>query len=140
MSNIYEQKARKYKNKYIKLKQKYFGKGWAFIEELNNLPIDSSYDSKTNEEITKIINKYVTKEKSDNNLSSCKYDILKLEKKLIDRYNENKSNNFTFPEIKNVLDCIADILIYFKENKYINDDKMCWQIDQTINIIKNASQ
>jgi hypothetical protein len=100
----------------------------------NNLILSySSYDTITKEGITKIINKYIKKEKFE-------YDIFNLEEKLKERYNKDKSNNFSFPEIKNVLDCITDILTYFKNNNYINDDIMCWQINQTINILKNASQ
>ena len=100
----------------------------------------SSYDDKTKAEITKIIDNYVKKEKSVTNLGISSDDILKLEDELIKRYNKDKSNNFPFPEIKNVLDCISDVLTYFKDNNYKKDDKMRWQIDQTINIIKNASQ
>jgi hypothetical protein len=100
----------------------------------------SSYDDKTKAGITEIINKYIKKEKSVTNLSITSDDILKLEDELIKRYNRNKSNNFPFPEIKNVLDCISDVLTYFKDNNYETDVKMRWQIDQTINIIKNASQ
>jgi hypothetical protein len=100
----------------------------------------SSYDDKTKAGITEIINKYIKKEKSVTNLSITSDDILKLEDELIKRYNKNKSNNFPFPEIKNVLDCISDVLIYFRDNNYETDVKMRWQIDQTINIIKNASQ
>jgi len=100
----------------------------------------SSYDDKTKADITEIINKYIKKEKTTNNLNSSSNNIFLLEEELVKRYNENKSNNFSFPEIKNVLDCISDVLTYFKENNYKNDDKMRWQIDQNINIIKNASQ
>jgi hypothetical protein len=32
MSDIYEQKARKYKYKYLKLKQEYFGEGGGILE------------------------------------------------------------------------------------------------------------
>ena len=103
-------------------------------------PKSSSYDDKTKAEITKIIDNYVKKEKSVTNLGISSDDILKLEDELIKRYNKDKSNNFPFPEIKNVLDCISDVLTYFKDNNYKKDDKMRWQIDQTINIIKNASQ
>ena len=100
----------------------------------------SSYDDKTKEGIMQIINKYIKKEKITNNLNSSSNNILLLEEELVKRYNKDKSNNFSFPEIKNVLDCISDVLIYFKENNYKTDDKMRWQIDQNINIIKNASQ
>lgn len=100
----------------------------------------SSYDDKTKEGIMQIINKYIKKEKITNNLNSSSNNILLLEEELVKRYNKDKSNNFSFPEIKNVLDCISDVLTYFKENNYKKDDKMCWQIDQNINIIKNASQ
>jgi hypothetical protein len=100
----------------------------------------SSYDDKTKADITQIINKYIKKEKIANNLNSSSHNILHLEEELVKRYNKNKSNNFSFPEIKNVLDCISDVLTYFKDNNYKNDEKMRWQIDQTLNIIKNASQ
>jgi len=100
----------------------------------------SSYDNKTKAGISQIINKYIKKEKIANNLNSSSYNILHLEEELVKRYNKDKSNNFSFPEIKNVLDCISDVLTYFKEHNYKNDKKMQWQIDQTLNIIKNASQ
>ena len=60
----------------------------------NNLILSySSYDTITKEGITKIINKYIIKEKFE-------YDIFNLEEKLKERYNKDKSNNFSFPEIK----------------------------------------
>ena len=71
--------------------------------------------------------------------------MLVLEKDLQERYRKNAANaangtDFSFPEIKNVLDCVADVLTYFKDTHYKTDNRMRWKIDQTINIIKNASQ
>lgn len=100
----------------------------------------TSYDPKTKDDIEAIIGNYIIKEKAQNNLESQQYDMLVLEKDLQRRYNKDKTNNFPFPEIKNVLDCIADILKYFQENHYKSDERMFWMIDQNINIIKNASQ
>ena len=100
----------------------------------------TSYDPKTKDEITKIISKYITKEKEYYNLESHEYNLFILDKDLQKRYHANKSNNFCFPEIKNVLDCIADVLTYFKNTHYKTNFMMRWQIDQTINIIKNALQ
>ena len=104
----------------------------------NNLLDLSSFSAITKANITLIIDKYLKKEKENYNLNN--FNLLILEEELINRYKDNNSNNFSFPEIKNVLDCIADILTYFKETEYINDKKMCWQIEQTLNLIKNASQ
>ena len=104
----------------------------------NKLQDSLSFNAKTKADITIIIEKYIKKEKENYNLNN--YDILILEEDLQNRYKENNSNNFSFPEIKNVLDCIADILTYFKETEYLNDNKMSWQIEQTLNGIKNASQ
>ena len=83
----------------------------------------SSYDDKTKKGIMQIINKYIKKEKITNNLNSSSNNILLLEEELVKRYNKDKSNNFSFPEIKNVLDCISDVLTYFKEHNYKNDKK-----------------
>ena len=101
---------------------------------------NSSYDDNINKDIKSIVKKYTLKEKAEYNIENSNYKLLTFEDILRERYNVHKSNNFPFPEIKHVLDCIADILIYFKDNYYKKDDKMRWQIDQTINIIKNASQ
>lgn len=100
----------------------------------------TSYDPKTKEEITTIISKYIIKEKEYYNLESHEYNLFILDKDLQKRYHANKSNNFSFPEIKNVLDCIADVITYFKNTHYKTNFMMRWQIDQTINIIKNALQ
>jgi septum formation topological specificity factor MinE len=103
----------------------------------------SSYNPTIQKDITAIIDKYIKKEKAynNNNLESLQFDMLVLEKDLQERYNKNKSNNFSFPEIKNVLDCIADVLTYFKDiPNFKSDNRMRWQIEQTINLIKNASQ
>lgn len=56
------------------------------------------------------------------------------------RYRKAKSNNFAFPEIKNVLDCIADVLSYYKANHYKRNAMMRRLIDQAIHRIMNASQ
>ena len=101
----------------------------------------TSYPPKTKCDIDEIINKYIIKEKALYNLDNQQCDLFVLEKDLQKRYIKNKSNNFPFPEIKNVLDCMADVLLYFKDNHYkLSDDRMCWQIEQIINTIKNASQ
>ena len=105
-----------------------------------NLSKNSSYDEITLAAITNIVKRHTAKEKSNYNIEKSDYKLTTLEDELRKRYNIYKSNNFPFPEIKHVLDCIADILTYFKDNHYIKDEKMKWQIDQTINIIKNASQ
>jgi len=121
-----------------------------FKKYLNNLNLptipnspknpNSSYNAITLNDITKIIKKHTEKEKSNYNIEKSDYKLITLEDELRKRYNLYKSNNFPFPEIKHVLDCIADILLYFKDNYYKKDYNMRWQIDQTINIIKNASQ
>jgi hypothetical protein len=114
----------------------------------------TSYDPETKADITKIINKYIKKEKAQYNLESKEYDLLVLEKDLHERYRKNAAvkagaanaaataatADFSFPEIKNVLDCVADVLTYFKDTHYKTDNRMRWKIDQNINIIKNASQ
>ena len=109
----------------------------------------TSYDPETKADIVKIINKYIRKEKAQYNLESKEYDILVLEKDLQERYRKNAkakaakagvAADFAFPEIKNVLDCVADVLTYFKDSHYKTDNRMRWKIDQNINIIKNASQ
>lgn len=106
-----------------------------------NLPKNSSsYDEVTLEAITKIVDEYTKKEKSNYDIEKSKYKLTTLEDDLRKRYSIYKSNNFPFPEIKHVLDCIAKILTYFKDKHYKNDENMKWQIDQTINTIKNASQ
>jgi len=76
-------------------------------------------------EITKIITKYSRKEKDTVN-----------EKELLRRYRMAKTNNFSFPEIKNVFDCIVEILMYY--HKTIHTTRR--QIEHTIHLIKNASQ
>ena len=101
---------------------------------------NSSYDDKTLNDIKNIVKRHTAKEKLNYNIEKSEYKLITLEDELRKRYSIYKSNNFPFPEIKHVLDCIADILSYFRDNHYIKDDKMRWQIDQTINIIKNASQ
>lgn len=108
----------------------------------------TSYDPETKADIVKIINKYIRKEKANYNLESKEYDMLVLEKDLQERYRNNRTTkadaaataDFAFPEIKNVLDCVADVLTYFKDTHYKTDNRMRWKIDQNINIIKNASQ
>jgi hypothetical protein len=111
----------------------------SFTKSINNNK-NSSYDDNINKDIKSIVKKYTAKEKAEYNIENSNYKLLSFEDILRERYNVHNSNNFPFPEIKHVLDCIADILIYFKDNYYKKDDKMRWQIDQTINIIKNASQ
>ena len=107
-------------------------------------PKSTSYDPKTKDDISAIIAKYVRKEKASNNLESQQYNLFILETDLQKRYHANsklgKASDFSFPEIKNVLDCVADVLTYFKDNNYKTDNRMCWTIEQTINLIKNASQ
>ena len=107
-------------------------------------PKSTSYDPKTKDDISAIIAKYVRKEKASNNLESQQYNLFILETDLQKRYHANsklgKASDFSFPEIKNVLDCVADVLTYFKETHYKTDNRMCWTIEQTINLIKNASQ
>lgn len=78
-------------------------------------------------EITKIITKYSRKEKAN---------TYEYEKDLSRRYREAKSNNFSFPEIKNVFDCITDILMYYHKTKHT----MRRHIEHAIHLIKNASQ
>jgi hypothetical protein len=87
--------------------------------------------------IAKIIRKYRRKEWNEWNermLASVS------EKDLQRRYRATGNANFSFPEIKNVLDCIADILSYYKDNRYTSNTKMRRLILQTIDSIKNASQ
>ena len=59
---------------------------------------------------------------------------------LLKRYRKTKSNNFAFPEIKNVMDCIADVLSYYKASHYKKNAMMRRLIDQAIHRIMNASQ
>jgi hypothetical protein len=81
--------------------------------------------------IAKIIRKYRRKERMLAPVS---------EKDLQRRYRATGNANFSFPEIKNVLDCISDILSYYKDNRYTSNTKMRMLILQTIDSIKNASQ
>jgi hypothetical protein len=81
--------------------------------------------------IAKIIRKYRIKERKATPVS---------EKDLQRRYRVTGNANFSFPEIKNALDCIADILSYYKDNRYTTNTKMRRLILQTIDSIKNASQ
>jgi len=81
--------------------------------------------------IAKIIRKYRIKERKATPVS---------EKDLQRRYRATGNANFSFPEIKNALDCIADILSYYKDNRYTTNTKMRRLILQTIDSIKNASQ
>jgi hypothetical protein len=81
--------------------------------------------------IAKIIRKYRIKERKATPVS---------EKDLQRRYRATGNANFSFPEIKNALDCIADILSYYKDNRYTTNTKMRRLITQTIDSIKNASQ
>jgi hypothetical protein len=81
--------------------------------------------------IAKIIRKYRIKERKATPVS---------EKDLQRRYRATGNANFSFPEIKNALDCIADILSYYKDNRYTTNTKMRRLITQTIHSIKNASQ
>jgi len=78
-------------------------------------------------EITKIITKYSRKEKAN---------TYEYEKDLLRRYREAKSNNFSFPEIKNVFDCITEILMYYHKTRRT----MRRHIEHAIHLIKNASQ
>lgn len=87
--------------------------------------------------IAKIIRKYRRKEwKEWNERKSASVS----EKDLQKRYRATGNANFSFPEIKNALDCIADILSYYKDNRYTSNTKMRRLILQTIDSIKNASQ
>ena len=81
--------------------------------------------------IAKIIRKYRIKVRKATPVS---------EKDLQRRYRATGNANFSFPEIKNALDCIADILSYYKDNRYTTNTKMRRLITQTIHSIKNASQ
>lgn len=78
-------------------------------------------------EITKIITKYSRKEKA------ITYEY---EKDLSRRYREAKSNNFSFPEIKNVFDCMTEMLMYYHKTRRT----MRRHIEHAIYLIKNASQ
>lgn len=84
--------------------------------------------------IAKIIRKYRRKERNEGKSAPVS------EKDLQRRYRATGNANFSFPEIKNVLDCIADILSYYKDNRYTSNTKMRRLILQTIDSIKNASQ
>jgi hypothetical protein len=84
--------------------------------------------------IAKIIRKYRRKERNERMLAPVS------EKDLQRRYRATGNANFSFPEIKNALDCIADILSYYKDNRYTSNTKMRRLILQTIDSIKNASQ
>ena len=77
-------------------------------------------------EITKIITKYSKKEK------------VTTEKDLLRRYREAKSNNFSFPEIKNVFDCIVEILLFYDHQK--TDHTSRRHIAHAIHLIKNLSR
>lgn len=84
--------------------------------------------------IAKIIRKYRRKERNERMLAPVS------EKDLQRRYRVTGNANFSFPEIKNALDCIADILSYYKDNRYTSNTKMRRLILQSIDSIKNASQ
>jgi hypothetical protein len=84
--------------------------------------------------IAKIIRKYRRKEQNERMATPVS------EKDLQRRYRATGNANFSFPEIKNALDCIADILSYYKDNRYTTNTKMRRLILQTIDSIKNASQ
>jgi hypothetical protein len=84
--------------------------------------------------IAKIIRKYRRKEQNERMATPVS------EKDLQRRYRATGNANFSFPEIKNALDCIADILSYYKDNRYTSNTKMRRLILQTIDSIKNASQ
>jgi len=84
--------------------------------------------------IVKIIRKYRRKELKERMTTPVS------EKDLQRRYRATGNANFSFPEIKNALDCIADILSYYKEIRYTTNTKMRRLILQTIDSIKNASQ
>jgi hypothetical protein len=96
--------------------------------------------------IGKIIRKYSRKEKAVATANA----LFDLEKDLQRRCRKAKSQGFTgftdfsFPEIKNVLDCIADILSYYKEKNQRRPiavrPVVARLITQTIHSIKNASQ
>jgi hypothetical protein len=87
--------------------------------------------------IVKIIRKYRRKERKEWN--ERKSEPVS-EKDLQRRYRATGNANFSFPEIKNVIDCIADILSYYKDKRYTSNTKMRRLILQTIDSIKNASQ
>jgi hypothetical protein len=87
--------------------------------------------------IAKIIRKYRRKEWNERNE---RMSVPVSEKDLQRRYRATGNANFSFPEIKNALDCIADILSYYKDNRYTSNTKMRRLILQTIDSIKNASQ
>jgi hypothetical protein len=93
--------------------------------------------------IAKIIRKYRRKERNEwnewNEWNERKSAPVS-EKDLQRRYRATGNANFSFPEIKNALDCIADILSYYKDNRYTSNTKMRRLILQTIDSIKNASQ
>lgn len=78
-------------------------------------------------EITKIITKYSRTEKA------ITYEY---EKDLSRRYREVKSNNFSFPEIKNVFDCMTEMLMYYHKTRRT----MRRHIEHAIYLIKNVSQ
>jgi hypothetical protein len=92
--------------------------------------------------IAKIIRKYRRKEKAA--ATAKPLAIFDLEKDLQRRYHKAKSQgltDFSFPDIKNVLDCIADILSYYKEKEKNQRRPIAERlITQTIHSIKNASQ
>jgi hypothetical protein len=105
----------------------------------------TSYSEEIKEAINSIVNNCVTKEKKNFNVNNLNNDIHNLEIDLINRYNENgKNNNFSFPEIKPVFECIVNILLYFQNeyfNKNIISHKVCeWHIKHTLQLIQNASQ
>jgi len=90
--------------------------------------------------IAKIIRKYRRKERKEWNEWNERMLAPVSEKDLQRRYRATGNANFSFPEIKNALDCIADILSYYKDNRYTSNTKMRRLILQTIDSIKNASQ
>ena len=84
--------------------------------------------------IAKIIRKYSRKEAAANAANAA--NAFDLEKDLQRRYH---NTDFSFPEIKNVLDCIADMLSYY--NTRIPPQHIVRRlITQTIHSIKNASK
>jgi hypothetical protein len=91
-------------------------------------------------EIAKIIRKYRRKERNEWNERKERMLAPVSEKDLQRRYRATGNANFSFPEIKNALDCIADILSYYKDNRNTSNTKMRRLILQTIDSIKNASQ